>query len=644
MAICLIAVFVLPVTSNAATKAELQAQIQSLMAMVQQLQAQLAVLQAKSPISSTSTGSGGGSAQAVLQTSPPISSTGSGPSVVNGGGSTQIGTVTSIRTVSVCDLQNHPSQYVSVTLQTQGTVTVAGSTQFFLEDQGCKVQVSSWAPFSVTQCPPSSSTCSSFPIKVMSYYIGKTITLEGQLNQQLIFQGNPVSTSTGTIIPSNIDILSFMLKADPSTGLKSSDPSVTVTFHQIVSGNNFYLEKWDNSGQIVHYSYDNNYIYLKDDSTDVYPYRFDPPAIWANRYMKVGDTVSGSQGAIDEFTSSCAQTSSKRPWPYQITLSNYYPSSTNWGGSIGKDEAIVLSYSWGGTVENEYYAKGYGLFKWNVVNAAGTQGDTVILNMIDNAVPAQPNPPCFDLSGNLKNTPTSTPSFTPAQLTTSASGTVYAPGSTLPNLTSAAPTFYWSGGSQAYGYWLVVSDASGNIINSGSVLPATASSKTINSPALPTDGSMLKVRLYTLHAQGDTSHYVDYTVKAFNSTVNVATLPTSLSGFIGTLYSCVLNNNAPDQAGVSYWLGNLQNKSLTIPQTYADFFGYQSGVTPAITNNQFAQKLYGCILFRPVDTSSYNNVMAGLSNGNLTQAGLVQAVLNSSEFTTGILPKLQALK
>jgi hypothetical protein len=115
-----------------------------------------------------------------------------------------------MQTVSVCDLQNNPTAYLSKTLFVQGAVSFSGTNyylgngNFYLEDQGCKIQVSSWAPIEVAQCPSSASSCSSS--SVMADYVGKSITLNGQLDQQsdttgtyYVFQGKPVSSSTSSV-------------------------------------------------------------------------------------------------------------------------------------------------------------------------------------------------------------------------------------------------------------------------------------------------------------------------------------------------------------------------------------------------------------------------------------------------------------
>ncbi len=117
-----------------------------------------------------------------------------------------IGTTSTSETIqiaSVCDLQNNPTAYLAKQLSIKATVSFSG-INYYLEDQNCKIQVSSWAPIEVAQCPPEVSNCPS--PSIMSDYVGKYITLNGQLNQQAdntgtyyLFQGNPISTSNPPI-------------------------------------------------------------------------------------------------------------------------------------------------------------------------------------------------------------------------------------------------------------------------------------------------------------------------------------------------------------------------------------------------------------------------------------------------------------
>lgn len=157
------------------------------------------------------TGSPQANPMATLPGSPPIIETStSTPASLSTSTSavTPTSTTAGVQGVSVCDLQNDPSAYLSKELRLSGTVAFVGSNyysgngNFYLENQDCKIQVSSWAPIEVAQCPPSNNRCSSFNPSTMSDYIGRFMTLSGQLSQQTgssgtyyLFQGDPPASS-----------------------------------------------------------------------------------------------------------------------------------------------------------------------------------------------------------------------------------------------------------------------------------------------------------------------------------------------------------------------------------------------------------------------------------------------------------------
>lgn len=134
----------------------------------------------------------------------------------------------------------------------------------------------------------------------------------------------------------------------------------------------------------------------------------------------------------------------------------------------------------------------------------------------------------------------------------------------------------------------------------------------------------------------------DLQVACLDTPVPTPPIPATLEEFVTTLYRCVLDK-APDPDGFRFWLDDLRRGALTIQGAYTEFFGYQEKAVPRATDDRFTRSLFACILFRPVDQESYDNVMAGLADGSLTRPQLVQYVLDSAEFTSGILPRLRML-
>ncbi|MFC4591010.1 DUF4214 domain-containing protein [Sphaerisporangium corydalis] len=117
-------------------------------------------------------------------------------------------------------------------------------------------------------------------------------------------------------------------------------------------------------------------------------------------------------------------------------------------------------------------------------------------------------------------------------------------------------------------------------------------------------------------------------------------LPASVPAFVDMLYSCVLDVEEPDDPGFNLWVKQLRTGVLTVPQTYTAFFGYQK---TTISNEQFARKLYGCILFRTPGSDGMTGVLTALKAGT-TRTDLVSGVLKSAEFNSGLLPRLEALR
>ncbi len=86
---------------------------------------------------------------------------------------------------SVCEIVNNSASYINKKIQVNGVVKFTGEhfldDKYFLEDDNCQVQVSSWTPISVAQCPPSVEDCN--PPLIMGDYLDKKVKLEGVLEE-----------------------------------------------------------------------------------------------------------------------------------------------------------------------------------------------------------------------------------------------------------------------------------------------------------------------------------------------------------------------------------------------------------------------------------------------------------------------------
>jgi hypothetical protein len=210
-----------------------------------------------------------------------------------------------------------------------------------------------------------------------------------------------------------IDFLAYALKADNSTGLATGDGFV---WHQVVTGSDYYLEKWTNPQQIVHYWYDDTNIYMGEDTTAQYPYKFHP-GIWARRHMRIGEVVdmTGNQIALLDKTCGISQAGL---CPYRNTLEAHYPQY-DLGGDLGVQDVIVLRYAWGApdfaNVEREYYARGFGIVKWEWWTGNQLMA-RVLTNLVARYAPVPINPACPDTDhGPLRLDPIGSPAANPPE-------------------------------------------------------------------------------------------------------------------------------------------------------------------------------------------------------------------------------------
>ena len=516
----------------------------------------------------------------------------------------------------------------------------------------------------------------------------------------------PTPSPVASLTTETINTLDYFISKHLTQGLTGTHP-----LSQTVVGQTAYYTKWAADAYEV-YSWDNNYIYLKEDhsgSPNPGSYTYSVGK-WMKRSMQVGEQIDVSDNRVQNFSGTTCAPSTAAALPYKMTLEQHIPNY-DMGGSLGKQDVIVLKYDYASDVstdyEKSYYSKEWGFVKWELYKN-GQVAQTSTFNQISSTASTAPN-----LQVSCLNTPVvaSTPS-----IPTSMNGfvnTLYTCilGNTPDNAGVASWTQNLQSGAldvkgiytQFYNiqatqnpsptndqftkilyrcplfrevdsgsYTNVINGlANGSLTRSGLVqtvlnssefttgvlpkLQALISASPVSTPTptpIPT-GTPTPTPIPTPSPNPTPAPTPTPTPVVPTPTPtpvptptpsSVPTTPSNLNGLVTVLYSCVLNNNNPDSGGFNFWLGNLQTKALSIPDAYKLFFGYQKDMVPVINNDQFTKKLYACMLYREADPTSYANVMNGLTNGSLTQTGLVQTVLNSPEFTTGILPKLNALK
>ena len=133
---------------------------------------------------------------------------------------------------------------------------------------------------------------------------------------------------------------------------------------------------------------------MKYDSTGKYPYSFSDGK-WLKRYMNVGEIINVTTNNIQYYrsTSTCV-VSSTDSWTYDIKLAS---STTDNLPGIGSNvNVIIVEYHWGNAIEKEYYAKDYGIYKWEEFINGTLQRDATLKSVSDTSDNAPPLPldPC----------------------------------------------------------------------------------------------------------------------------------------------------------------------------------------------------------------------------------------------------------
>lgn len=200
------------------------------------------------------------------------------------------------------------------------------------------------------------------------------------------------ATTCASGTPETIATLDYFLTTHTDKTLTGSHP-----LNQTISGQNTYFVKWD-AGSYETYSWDNNYIYLKEDHSGAPnpgSYTFSDGR-WLKRSMQVGETIQATNNSQQTFTvntdSSCTPTVSA-PFPYSVILEQHVPRY-NMGGTLGVQDVIVVKYDYryGASTDYEkmYYAKGWGLVKWELYRDDHLI-QTSTFNQISNTAPVAPN-------------------------------------------------------------------------------------------------------------------------------------------------------------------------------------------------------------------------------------------------------------
>lgn len=187
----------------------------------------------------------------------------------------------------------------------------------------------------------------------------------------------------------SIDTLSYLLTSHPNQGLTGTHP-----ISQSIGNNIMRSVYWSSSAYLT-YTWDPSYIYLREDQSMPAaaggPYTF-TPGLWMKRFMNVGETIGNNTNTLRFVNSSC-QPVSTLPFNYTTTLEAHYPSYSL-GGDLGSQDVIVLKYDYGSSYEKMYYAKGWGMVKWEHYSATNVLLQSSIFNYMG-GLPITPTGSCI---------------------------------------------------------------------------------------------------------------------------------------------------------------------------------------------------------------------------------------------------------
>lgn len=211
----------------------------------------------------------------------------------------------------------------------------------------------------------------------------------------------PISSGTQKLSPTPdpiIDTLEYLLTQHQEKTLSPTEyPQVYI--NQIIEKDKLYLMKWG-PRSFLGYSWDDNYIYFGesheadfDGAASTKSNYYFSPGIWIKRRMLIGEALDGSEnGNIltmitrSDGPHSCNVKSTNRYFMKTI-LESRMPS-LDMGGTLGKQDVIVLRIEQATYSEKEYYAKGWGLVEWQHCDLSGKTCDqTVQFNQVGTHTP-----------------------------------------------------------------------------------------------------------------------------------------------------------------------------------------------------------------------------------------------------------------
>lgn len=171
-------------------------------------------------------------------------------------------------------------------------------------------------------------------------------------------------------------------------------------------GNALFISKWRNPNTYEYYTWDDNYIYLRYDSswpTSQYKCNGQGTSYtlsdgrWLKRNMEVGEKVESQNNQVRVYDKTNCSICFTENGPYKVELENRNPSY-NFGGDIGVQDTLIVKYtsnlSIPDTYEKFYYAKNWGFIKWEFYEN-GVKKYDINRNKISGGNPVYPIKRCM---------------------------------------------------------------------------------------------------------------------------------------------------------------------------------------------------------------------------------------------------------
>jgi len=129
-----------------------------------------------------------------------------------------------------------------------------------------------------------------------------------------------------------------------------------------------YYIKFGDPNNYEHYTWDANYIYLRQDGWPT-PYTLSQVKWLKNGTICKGDILSSSTNQITDYDSSCNITQDAHSYPVTVQYVDHWPVY-NLGGTRGNVDVILVDYHYpDNKFERFFYSKQYGWVRWELWNS-----------------------------------------------------------------------------------------------------------------------------------------------------------------------------------------------------------------------------------------------------------------------------------